>query len=51
MVNSGHDILAKAVFDQFIFGKDKKKNTLLIKGVSNSGKSSFLEKMKDLFYC
>lgn len=39
IAKSGHSILADEVFKQFIVNKDKKMNTLCIKGVSNSGKT------------
>ena len=30
--------------------EDRKKNTMLVKGVSNSGKTKFLERLKEIFY-
>ena len=41
--------MIKLLFTQFFIKADKKKNTLLIKGVSNSGKTEFLKRLLTIF--
>ena len=48
---SGHSEMIKLLFTQFFIKEDEKKNTLLIKGVSNSGKTKFMEILMEIFPC
>ena len=40
-----------AFYEQFFKPKDLKKNTMLIKGITNAGKTKFIEKLQMIFPC
>ena len=43
--------MINAFFNQFFNPINKKENTFCIKGVSNSGKSEFLDRLREIFPC
>ena len=48
---AGHVNLIKTFFEQFFRPTDTKKNTLMIEGISNSGKTKLLERLMLIFPC
>ena len=48
---SGHAEMIKDFFGQFFIPSDNKKNTRVIKGCTNSGKTKFMERLIKIFPC
>ena len=51
MRRSGHDQFIKEICDQLILNKIQKINAVWIHGASNSGKTSFLRRLIEIFDC